>query len=72
MRLSRDRAQAVVDYLVTQWEFPRERFMISGHGPDRPLCNEQAPEEGMSLEDCRGRNRATRVAVHAPGAEPTQ
>ena len=62
-RLSEQRAQAVVDYLVTQWEFPRERFVVKGNGSTQPLCNEQAPDEGESLEDCRARNRATRVAV---------
>lgn len=71
LRLSRQRAQAVVDYLVTQWEFPAERFIIVGNGPDKPLCDENAPEEGESLEDCRARNRATRVAIlqrHQPAA----
>ena len=63
-RLSEVRARAVVDYLVTQWEFPRERFKIVGNGPDRPLCNEaNAATEGLSLEDCRALNRSTRVAV---------
>jgi outer membrane protein OmpA-like peptidoglycan-associated protein len=64
MRLSAARAHAVVDYLVTQWEFPRERFKIMGNGPDRPLCNEANPAaEGLSIEDCRAMNRTTRVAV---------
>lgn len=64
-RLSQQRAQAVVDYLVTQWEFPATRFVVVGNGSSRPLCNESAPEEGMSIDDCRARNRATRVAVLA-------
>ncbi|HMV05712.1 MAG TPA: phosphate ABC transporter substrate-binding/OmpA family protein [Accumulibacter sp.] len=64
LRLSAARAKAVVDYLVTQWEFPRERFKIVGNGPDRPLCNEaSAASEGLSLEECRALNRTTRVAV---------
>ena len=64
-RLSAARAKAVVDYLVKQWEFPRERFKIVGNGPDRPLCNEaNAASEGLSLEDCRAMNRTTRVAVY--------
>jgi outer membrane protein OmpA-like peptidoglycan-associated protein/ABC-type nitrate/sulfonate/bicarbonate transport system substrate-binding protein len=63
VRLSQQRANAVVEYLVTQWEFPRERFVVTGNGPDQPLCNEQAPEEGMSIDDCRARNRTTRVGV---------
>lgn len=64
MRLSQQRAQAVVEYLVAQWEFPRARFQVSGNGPDRPLCNESNPgAEDLSLEDCRAANRSTRVAV---------
>jgi NitT/TauT family transport system substrate-binding protein len=64
MRLSRARAQAVVDYLVSQWEFDKARFQVVGNGPDRPLCNERTPAaEGLSLEECRASNRSTRVAV---------
>lgn len=66
MRLSKERANAVVDYLVTQWEFPRERFIILGNGPDQPLCDEANPDsEGLDLEECRRMNRTTRVAVHS-------
>jgi outer membrane protein OmpA-like peptidoglycan-associated protein/ABC-type nitrate/sulfonate/bicarbonate transport system substrate-binding protein len=64
-KLSLQRAEAVVKYLVEQWEFDRSRFRVQGNGPDKPLCNEQAPEEGMSLEDCQAANRTTRVAVLA-------
>ncbi len=71
LRLSRARAQAVVEYLVTQWEFPAERFIVVGNGPDKPLCDERSPEEGQSLEDCRARNRATRVAILQRRAEQT-
>jgi outer membrane protein OmpA-like peptidoglycan-associated protein len=64
MRLSQQRAQAVVEYLVAQWEFDRARFQVLGNGPDRPLCNEANPgAEGLNLEDCRAANRSTRVAV---------
>lgn len=64
MRLSQLRAQAVVDYLVTQWEFDRTRFVVTGNGPDKPLCNEANPgAEGMTLEECRAMNRTTRAAV---------
>jgi len=66
MGLSAARARAVVDYLATQWEFPRERFRIVGNGPDHPLCNEAKPaSEGVSLDECRAMNRTTRVAVFA-------
>jgi outer membrane protein OmpA-like peptidoglycan-associated protein len=64
MSLSQARARAVVDYLVAQWEFPRERFKAVGNGPDHPLCNESNPQgEGLSLDECRAANRTTRVAV---------
>jgi outer membrane protein OmpA-like peptidoglycan-associated protein len=66
MRLSRARAQAVVDYLIKQWEFPTNRFRVAGYGPDRPLCNETNPAaDAMSLDECRALNRTTRAAVLA-------
>jgi outer membrane protein OmpA-like peptidoglycan-associated protein len=66
LRLSKARALAVVNYLVDQWEFPRARFIVMGHGPDKPLCDESRPEtEGLSLEQCRAQNRTTRLAVLA-------
>ena len=64
-RLSGARAKAVVDYLVSQWEFPRDRFKIVGNGSERPLCDEANPSaEGLSLEECRAMNRTTRIAVY--------
>lgn len=63
-RLSEARAKSVVDYLVAQWEFPRERFKLVGNGSGKPLCNEgNAAAEGLSLEECRALNRTTRIAV---------
>lgn len=63
-RLSQARAEAVVDYLSRQWEFPRERFKIVGNGSNRPLCNENNPgSEGVDLDGCREMNRSTRIAV---------
>ena len=63
VRLSKQRASAVVDYLIEQWEFSRDRFKIIGNGSNHPLCNESRPEDGQSLEDCREVNRSTRLAV---------
>lgn len=64
-RLSLARAETVVDYLVRQWEFPRERFKIVGNGSGKPLCNESAPEaEGLTIDACRESNRSTRIAVY--------
>ncbi|TXH65260.1 MAG: flagellar motor protein MotB, partial [Lysobacteraceae bacterium] len=63
-RLSEARAEAVVEYLVKQWEFPRERFKIVGNGPNKPLCDENNPgAEGVGLDGCREMNRSTRIAV---------
>ncbi|MEQ1514583.1 MAG: phosphate ABC transporter substrate-binding/OmpA family protein [Lysobacteraceae bacterium] len=63
-RLSQARAEAVVDYLVRQWEFPRERFKIVGNGSNKPLCDENNPgSEGVGLDGCREMNRSTRIAV---------
>ncbi|MGR9108839.1 MAG: OmpA family protein, partial [Gammaproteobacteria bacterium] len=64
MRLSRQRSESVVNYLVDQWEFDRSRFVVEGNGPDKPLCNENNPAgENLGLEECRAMNRTTRVAV---------
>ncbi len=63
-RLSQARAETVVDYLVRQWEFPRERFKIVGNGSGKPLCDENNPaSEGVGLDGCREMNRSTRIAV---------
>lgn len=65
-RLSRERAQAVVDYLVSEWEFPKDRFVVVGNGSAKPLCDESNPEaDGLTLDECRAANRTTRVAVLA-------
>ena len=64
LRLSQERAQAVVDYLVKEWDFDAARFKVSGFGPDRPICAEASYQaEGLTMEDCRAINRSTRVAV---------
>ncbi|MBB5017274.1 outer membrane protein OmpA-like peptidoglycan-associated protein/ABC-type nitrate/sulfonate/bicarbonate transport system substrate-binding protein [Chitinivorax tropicus] len=64
LRLSQARAQAVVNYLVSQWEFDRARFKIVGNGSDKPLCDErQAAAEELTVEECRALNRTTRTAV---------
>jgi len=64
VRLSKGRAESVLEYLVREWEFPKERFIVVGNGPDKPICDEKNPSaEGLSLEECRAANRATRIAV---------
>jgi NitT/TauT family transport system substrate-binding protein len=64
-KLSSARAQAVVDYLVKQWEYKPERFRVTGNGPAKPACNESAPEDGLKLEECQAMNRRTDVAVYS-------
>jgi len=63
-RLSLLRAQAVVDYLVKEWEFPQERFRVAGNGPEKPFCDERNPSaESMTLDECQASNRRTDIAV---------
>jgi NitT/TauT family transport system substrate-binding protein len=51
-RISAERAQAVVSYLVTQHGFDRNRFVSKGNGPSNPLCQEDS-------DPCRAKNRRT-------------
>jgi NitT/TauT family transport system substrate-binding protein len=44
MNLSRKRAQAVADYLVTTYSFDPNRFMIVGNGPDKPVASNETPD----------------------------
>lgn len=44
MVLSRRRAQAVADYLVSTYSFDSNRFMIVGNGPDKPVASNNTPE----------------------------
>ena len=39
IRLSKDRAQAVADYLVSEYNFDPNRFVIVGNGPDKPIAS---------------------------------
>ena len=62
--LSLARAKSVADYLEKQWEVPRARLRVTGHGSSRPLCDEANPEAAdMTLDNCRALNRSTRLAV---------
>ena len=68
MRLSKQRAEAAVSYLVNEWEFKAERFVVVGNGPDKPLCDEKNPDsEGLTLEECQAANRSTRLAILSAG-----
>jgi NitT/TauT family transport system substrate-binding protein len=50
--LSRKRAQAVVDYLIRQHSMPKNRFLVYGNGPDKPVASN-------TTEDGKSKNRRT-------------
>lgn len=37
--LSKKRAQAVADYLIAEYNMPRNRFVVVGNGPDKPIAS---------------------------------
>ncbi|HXV26513.1 MAG TPA: phosphate ABC transporter substrate-binding/OmpA family protein [Candidatus Paceibacterota bacterium] len=51
-RLSEARARAVADYLAQEYGFDRNRFIVVGNGPDKPVCRDDSA-------DCYARNRRT-------------
>jgi len=53
--LSQKRAQAVADYLASQYKIDRNRFIIIGNGPNKPVpgC------EQNQNESCKAKNRRT-------------
>ncbi len=55
MDLSQKRAKAVADYLQSQFNMDRNRFVIVGNGPDKPV----AGCETNATAECRARNRRT-------------
>jgi outer membrane protein OmpA-like peptidoglycan-associated protein len=59
--LSKARAAAVANYLVTQWGFQKARFNVIGLGSSKPICDERSGE--LPLDQCREMNRSTRVAI---------
>lgn len=42
--LSQRRAEAVANYLVSKYNFDRNRFIIKGNGPDNPVASNDTPE----------------------------
>jgi NitT/TauT family transport system substrate-binding protein len=61
MQLSRQRADAVRDYLMEKYGFPGGRLRTVGNGPDKPLDNNATPEG-------REKNRRTDIKLYAnPG-----
>lgn len=61
MELSRKRAQSVADYLVQEYGMDRNRILVVGNGPDKPV----AGCESNATEDCRARNRRTEFQLIA-------
>ena len=54
--LSKRRAQSVVDFMVVKYGFPRDKFIVEGNGPDKPVATNDT-EEG------RQQNRRTDFEV---------
>ncbi len=52
VQLSKRRAQSVVDYLVSQYNMPRNRFIVVGNGPNKPIADN-------STDSGRAQNRRT-------------
>ena len=50
--ISKKRAQAVADYLINEHGFDKNRFVIIGNGPDKPVANNNSNEG-------RAKNRRT-------------
>ena len=54
-KLSMNRATAVVNYLVNEHRFDKNKFIVVGNGSKKPV----AGCEGNQDENCRGKNRRT-------------
>lgn len=61
MVLSQKRAQAVADYLAREYGIDKNRFIIIGNGPDKPV----AGCEQNQNEACKARNRRTEFQLVA-------
>jgi len=61
MRLSKKRAQAVVNYLTQNYNIPRYKLVAKGYGENNLLCTD-------SSEACHALNRRVEVAT-IPGAQ---
>ena len=62
MQLSRQRADAVRDYLMEKYGFPGARLRTVGNGPDKPLDSNATPEG-------REKNRRTDIKLYANPAQ---
>ncbi len=53
--LSKKRAQSVADYLASQYKIDKNRFVIIGNGPDKPVPGCEKNQD----EACKAKNRRT-------------
>ena len=58
MQLSRQRADAVKQYLMEKYGFPGSRLRTEGNGSDKPLDSNTTPEG-------REKNRRTDIKMYA-------
>jgi len=63
MDLSKQRADAVKEYLIEKYHFPSERMRTAGNGPDKPVDTNDTPEG-------REKNRRTDIKVYSNPAKP--
>jgi len=54
-KLSERRAQSVVDYLISEYKFDHNKFIVVGNGSAKPVCEE------ANEPDCQAKNRRTDV-----------
>lgn len=55
-RISQARAQAIATYLIDNYGFDPNRFIVVGNGPDNPVCYQDTP-------DCYRQNRRTECKI---------
>ncbi len=55
--------KAVADYFVKTYGMDRNRFIVVGNGPDKPV----AGCESNSTESCRAKNRRTEFQLIGSG-----
>lgn len=54
-KLSMDRAVSVVNYLVSEYKFDKNKFIVVGNGSRKPVAGCESNQD----EDCRAKNRRT-------------
>lgn len=59
-RLSRQRANAVAQYLIESYNFDPNRFVVQGNGPSKPVCDEFGATD---VVECRAQNRRTEFQI---------